>query len=488
MARATLQWLRFASIAIVVLVRLADAPVLAARQEAPPTASLPPPTEPLSESDAYIPETGHYVRGLFLSYWRAGGAAARYGYPLSESYSLTGEDGITRLVQLFDRARFELHHTSAGETVLLGLLGAEALAGVTYPRAAPPPPSKDVDYFDATGHILAYGFRDFWYRNDGIRLLGLPLSDEHVAGDRTVQYFERGRLEYDRAAPPERAVTMAPLGVELVTRHGWTLPVRLDLHLNDPAPAQGATVVVSLHAAPGSTVSATFNDRPIPFFAVASGFRAFIGIPPWLHPGSRELVVAVTDANGGTRVLTRAVTVGPTAFPRERIVIPPDQNALLDPAVLEREQARLAPIYALATPRRFWDGAFTLPAPGPITTAYGEMRAYNDGPFASWHGGVDIGAPAGTPVRSAAPGRVVYAGTLDIRGNAVVIDHGYGVLTLYFHQASLTVREGDFVAAGDTIGFVGSTGLSTGPHLHWEVRVGGEPVSPWPWLTGIVSP
>jgi murein DD-endopeptidase MepM/ murein hydrolase activator NlpD len=125
-----------------------------------------------------------------------------------------------------------------------------------------------------------------------------------------------------------------------------------------------------------------------------------------------------------------------------------------------------------------------MPAQGPITTEFGEVRAYNDGPFNSWHNGLDIGADEGAPIVALAPGRVVYAGRLDIRGNFTAIDHGLGILTCYFHQSEILVQVGQTVQAGDLIGRVGTTGLSTGPHLHWEVRVEGIPVSPWQWVEG----
>lgn len=474
-------------VAVLLAAGLGVAPAISARTESPPTASVPPPTEALAPTEAYIPETGHYLRDPFRAYWVAGGGAARYGYPISEAFPATGQDGITRTVQLFDRARFELHRIDGAEVVLLGLLGLEELAGVTYPRAVPADAAPGVDYFAATGHLLGYGFRDFWYGNDGVQLLGLPLSDEFVVGNRTVQYFERGRLEYDPLAPPASAVSMAPLGADLVARIGWTPPSRIDVAIDEPAPAQGSTFSANLRVDGATAISAQFDDRPVPLFGAGGAYVARVGLPPWITTGAHRLTVVVDDARGFRRLVTRRIDVQPTAFPRERLSVPPDQSALLDPAVLEAELGILSPLYALETPSRYWTGPFILPVQGPITTAFGELRAYNDGPFDSFHGGLDIGAPAGTPVLAAAAGRVVFAGTLAIRGDTVVIDHGQGVLSLYFHQSSLAVSTGLLVAAGATIGYVGSTGLSTGPHLHWEVRVGGEPVSPWQWVTGVAN-
>lgn len=453
----------------------------------PPTASLPPPAADLPPTMRYVAETGHYLRDDFLTYWSERGSAELFGYPLSEAYQTTGADGVCRTVQLFDRARFESHQRpGGGVAVELGQLGREALGAVTFPRGAPYPPTPDREYVAATGYSLAYGFRAFWYAHDGIRLLGYPLSDELAERGRTVQYFERGRLEYDPTAPPERAVTMAPLGAELLTRQGWPAPIRLALTVNEPTPGQGATVLARFTADRAVTVLlARFDDQPVTFFPATGEpftWRGLVGIDPATMPGPHTLAITVQEEDGVARTLTREVAVRETPFPRERIYLPPGQEGLLDPAVLDRELRTLAPLYALVTPQQYWNGPFVMPVAGPITTEFGEMRAYNEGPFASWHGGLDIGAAEGTPIGAAAPGRVVFAGPLAIRGNTVVIDHGLGVLTYYFHQSRLAVTVGQSVNTGDLLGYVGSTGLSTGPHLHWEVRVGGTPVNPWQWL------
>ncbi len=456
----------------------------------PPTASLPPPEGALPPNVIYLAQTGHYLRDDFLTYWRGGGGAARFGFPLSEQYEEEGADGVRRPVQLFDQARFELHAgADGGPWVELGHLGREALGPRAFPAVEPFETTPEREHVAATSHSLAFGFRDFWHANDGLRLLGYPLSEEQAAGALTVQYFERGRLEYDPAAPPDRAVRMSPLGAQLVASRGWPRPARLALTLNGVQPGQGQTAVADLFAdRPVTVVAARFDDRPVAFFGRGFYHRALVGVPPSAAPGPHTLAVEVRDGGGATKTVAEEVYVRDSAFPRERIELPPEQEELLDPTIAAREEQAVEPLYRLFTPQRLWSGRFELPAEGPITTEFGILRAYNDGPYASWHNGLDIGAPEGAPVVAPAPGRVVYAGPLAIRGNFVAIDHGLGVLTCYFHLYDIAVAEGQVVNSGDPIGRVGTTGLSTGAHLHWEVRVSGAPVNPWQWVRDDVLP
>ena len=115
------------------------------------------------------------------------------------------------------------------------------------------------------------------------------------------------------------------------------------------------------------------------------------------------------------------------------------------------------------------------------TSPFGERRSYNNGPVSSYHAGTDWSAPGGTPIVAPADGVVVLAENLQVRGGATVIDHGQGVYSNFWHQSEILVEPGQPVKRGETIGLVGTTGLSTGAHLHWEVRVNGIAVDPLQW-------
>jgi murein DD-endopeptidase MepM/ murein hydrolase activator NlpD len=119
---------------------------------------------------------------------------------------------------------------------------------------------------------------------------------------------------------------------------------------------------------------------------------------------------------------------------------------------------------------------YVWPVLGPVTSPFGWR-------WGRMHEGIDIAAPTGTPIRAAAAGTVIYAGWLGGYGNLTVIDHGGGVATAYGHQSGIAVGSGAFVAQGQVIGYIGSTGHSTGPHLHFEVRVNGVPQDPLGYLS-----
>ena len=157
-----------------------------------------------------------------------------------------------------------------------------------------------------------------------------------------------------------------------------------------------------------------------------------------------------------------------------------DQKTI-DRAVTEPELDEIKQAVEPNTPERYWAGAFALPSVGHITSPFGLLRAYNNGPYDSFHTGVDFSGGDDRPITAPAPGKVVFAGELTVRGNATLIDHGWGVYTGYWHQSRVEVKVGDVVETGQVVGYNGSTGRVTGPHLHWELWVGGIQVDPLQW-------
>ncbi len=128
-----------------------------------------------------------------------------------------------------------------------------------------------------------------------------------------------------------------------------------------------------------------------------------------------------------------------------------------------------------------YGGGMIWPISGPITSEFG-WRTHPIFGSQRFHSGLDIGGDYGLPVHAAASGTVIESGWIGGYGNTIMIDHGGGIVTLYGHNESLAVGVGQYVNQGDVVAYCGSTGNSTGPHCHFEVRLGGEPVSPWDYL------
>ena len=158
--------------------------------------------------------------------------------------------------------------------------------------------------------------------------------------------------------------------------------------------------------------------------------------------------------------------------------------AQIDQQSIAEERERLFVIWEQNSGLAQWDAPFQLPINNylEISSTFGARRSYNGGPYRTYHEGVDFSAYGGTPVLAPARGTVVVAEVLYVRGGAVIIDHGLGIYTGFYHMSSVNVAPGDVVEPGQIIGEVGTTGLSTGNHLHWDLLVDGIWVDAQAWL------
>ncbi|HEY9053425.1 MAG TPA: M23 family metallopeptidase, partial [Rectinemataceae bacterium] len=189
--------------------------------------------------------------------------------------------------------------------------------------------------------------------------------------------------------------------------------------------------------------------------------------------------------------LERPIELVSRSFPSEDILLDRTNTALRtvpDPAKTA-ESLAFAKIFQSSDPTAILAlGRLVPPVPEPWrkTSGFGDTRKYiyyNGSSEYSVHGGIDIGATEGTTVSACASGRVVFAAPRIVTGKTIVIEHLPGLFSIYMHLSSIATDEGKIVEAGQTIGKVGSTGLSTGPHLHWELRIGQVSVDPEYWLT-----
>ncbi|MSQ31371.1 MAG: M23 family metallopeptidase [Dehalococcoidia bacterium] len=259
-----------------------------------------------------------------------------------------------------------------------------------------------------------------------------------------------------------------------------------------PLVGQGETLLVRLGGVPAGFVGTLrIGAQEHPMVRADGTLWAVAGVPLDARIGEARATVVVRDTRGaplGEASATYAVVA--LERPVDYLELTPETTAILTPEAADREAALRAAQFAAfdAAPR--WDRAFRAPLPRTldITTAFGQGRSINGGPVEGQHSGTDLAEDEGTPVYAAAAGRVSWAGVMPIRGNAVILDHGAGVLTGYHHLHDIAVEAGRAVQAGDLIGHVGATGLATGPHLHWELSIYGVNVDAMTWLTRVFGP
>jgi len=250
---------------------------------------------------------------------------------------------------------------------------------------------------------------------------------------------------------------------------------------------QGGAVRVALPGALSATAS--ILGRTVAFVSTSEGPVAFMPFGVADPPGAATLTIDAIDPIFGPIALDRPITILETDWTVDYIWLPPGTGADdgEDPADYQRrvqeEITLLAETYARVSPRA-WDETWLVPVEAPVSGYFGEQRSFNGGPVGGHHGGTDFGAAQGAEVRSTNAGTVVVARDLAVHGNMVIVDHGAGILSGYAHLSDFAVTEGDPVGKGQTVGKVGSTGLSTGPHLHWELSVYGVLVDGLRWLDG----
>lgn len=248
-----------------------------------------------------------------------------------------------------------------------------------------------------------------------------------------------------------------------------------------PSPRQGDLAVLFVTGAHGAReVAGRLGDRVLTFFAYGPEHAALVGLDLETPAGKLPWRVDIVDAQGVNREIAGAIPVKGREFPVQRLSLP-QHMVDLDPETERRaqsESARLRALYDTVTPERLWRGRFARPVAtdGP-GEGFGFRRIINGQPRMP-HSGIDFAADRGVPVVAANRGRVALVADFFFPGRLVVLDHGLGLYTLYFHLDRIDVTEGALVDRGDPIGTVGATGRATGPHLHFGAQLRRARVDP----------
>ena len=244
-------------------------------------------------------------------------------------------------------------------------------------------------------------------------------------------------------------------------------------------PQAGGVARIRIDGAPsGAAIDAQLDGRPLHLYPTALGYAALAGIDMDTPTGKLAWQVLVPgdparSASGELPIVARTYTV-------QHLTVAPGM-AELDPATEKRavdEIERMRTLYRAVSGERLWRGPWLRPVAGDKPgTGFGARRVINAKPRAP-HSGIDFPAPVGTPVIAANRGRVALVGDFFFPGRLVILDHGLGLYTLYFHLDTIRVREGDLLERGHTLGTVGMTGRVTGPHLHFGAQIGASRIDP----------
>jgi murein DD-endopeptidase MepM/ murein hydrolase activator NlpD len=312
----------------------------------------------------------------------------------------------------------------------------------------------------------------------GETLFGIALQYRTTLGaiqeaneiDDPSQIFAGDTLAIPNAQPPQIALDLP----QIIT----------DIDIAPVFFVEGQAGRVRLTTSASASVTGRFlNDDLIVISEVGNTLHtALMPIPIYTEAGIYPMSFSVTDANGQTVNFAINMRILAGGYETQNIELPEDRLDLLNVAIENNEIDILSSLTSRFNPERYFDGSLSLPAAAVMNEPYGVRRSYNGGPVDRYHNGADFAGVPGTPILAAAPGRVVLADTLHIRGISVVIDHGWGLYTNYAHMTERLVELGAYVSTGEQIGTVGNTGRATGAHLHWEVWLNGVAVDPMQWV------
>jgi murein DD-endopeptidase MepM/ murein hydrolase activator NlpD len=243
--------------------------------------------------------------------------------------------------------------------------------------------------------------------------------------------------------------------------------LELSLIPAQPGVALGVRGTLAAEAMGTESLNGALDGLPLAMTTQEDRFVGVVGTGAFYAGGSPELQLQV----GSSPPWVQPWTFAEREWEYQDLTLT-GEAAAIDQQARDEERARLRELWANVTPPR-WTAAFQTPIADflEVSANYGARRSYNGGPYLTYHEGVDFSAYAGTPVYAPAAGTVVLAERLYVRGGAVIIDHGLGIFSGYYHLSAVHAQAGQQVFPGDLLGEVGTTGLSTGNHLHWDMLV-----------------
>jgi murein DD-endopeptidase MepM/ murein hydrolase activator NlpD len=244
---------------------------------------------------------------------------------------------------------------------------------------------------------------------------------------------------------------------------------------------QGEIAELRVAVRGATAIEASLGKNPVRLFpADRDHYAALIGADVEAQPGVAKILIRAFASDGATGERQIAFRIKAKDFKKESFTVASSFDEMTPEtlAEIERERAAFSRAFASGSSERLWDGYFVRPVPQQASaSSFGFRRIINGVPRAP-HSGTDLSSPAGTEVMATNHGRVVLVGNFFFAGGSIVLDHGAGLYTTYFHLSEMKVEEGAMVRKGEVIALSGMTGRVTGPHLHWGARVGRARVDP----------
>ena len=259
------------------------------------------------------------------------------------------------------------------------------------------------------------------------------------------------------------------------------LPAELILLSNDNYPGNALTVMVKNSNSDESLkISCTAVESDIEIFKYEEGYISIMPIGLSTVPGEYEVVCTINEGKSNEYKISKTFTVNNKSFKTQYLEISDDISNQTRTQEANKEYAEYVKAARnISSSEKLWEGNFIMPIEGILTTDFAEIRYVNNEKSSSRHSGIDLAAPKGTEIKASNTGKVVLTRYMILTGNTIVIDHGFGLFTTYYHLDTMNVKAGDDVKKGDFIGTVGSTGFSTGPHLHFTFSIHNNYVNPY---------
>ncbi len=380
------------------------------------------------------------------------------GEPIPGVYTVQAGDSLAGLANSLGTTAVALAQANRLINPQLDLVAGQTISITSYTGSTTP------QVITGTPHIVAPGETLWMIAAQHTHTPAALAVENGLAGETAVFPGQRLRIP---SAEPYRTLPGE-----------WT-----DLRISPFPLYPGATFSIYIDNLLDGEPTGQFGEQHLHFAPYEDGFVALVGLDAFANSGIYTLELSGAGKRPW-RPFTQNVTVAPHDYDTQYITIPENLSHLLAPEIRANEDAFLHDIYTQFTPEKHWEGVFQYPVTTTIITAkYGDYRSYNEGPIEIFHTGIDFAGGIGTPILAPGAGIVVYSEPLELRGNTVILDHGLGIMTAYFHLSESSVNVGDRVEAGQQIGLGGDTGLSSGAHLHWDLRVNGVAVDGMPWLT-----